>query len=384
MGIRRNLKILIAAAFAVLLISIRPASADDSACKGLATAKPSDLLALPGVISHDLPWLPPGVSCTWEGLDSKPSGCDWQTTIVEDRKVGDDRRLIVASFNFAPADAALDRPRRWHPKSPRRYAFIFSCADGRVKKVFEIEFGPETRILEAGIEKLTLTDIGSPPQPRFPRSFYWRKDWNDYVDYITSPEAVETPTPPQKIPCKDLRAIDKNRLMSMDDPTWHGEGCYSLTGEDPDAPNAEENGVFCDQTVALARDQMIGDSRRLVDVRSIGASAGSGSDAVLIYGCVSGQIRAIFRAGFDLSAIEDASLDRLVLWNTDCAGGSKSGLAGCPTREARLTYLWDDRLGAYLLRSAHFRPMNWSLHREEERLPTVNPGSWGIGQSKRR
>ena len=342
----------------------------DNACRALFSAKPEELLALagsaPDVQFHNYPWLS-GITCTWEGLKTEPPDCDWRTTIVEDRKISDDRRLLVASFArvgeapIRPSGRSADEREK-----ARRRCFIFGCIGGQIERLLETDLGPQTKIQYASADRFTLADPAYSWASHQSNS-YWVKDWGRYTDTVISPEAMETPTPSLKIPCKDLPAIDQNRLMLMEDPTWHGTGCYSLTGEDPNAPDAEKNDVFCDQTVTIERDQMIGENRRLVDLRTIGTSAWSGHDEIYVFGCVSGLVKAIFDDIFNYVPDIDSRLpEKLTLSTGDCGLPSRGGLAGCPTREIRLTYMWNAELNAYLLRSAHISPFGGASDDEEE------------------
>jgi hypothetical protein len=347
----------------VIVIGAGSARAADSACKASFSATPNELLALPGSppdrqgVPNDDRRFPAGVECTWEGLHSKPPDCDSHATIEEDRKIADDRRLIVVNFSWIDPESSSAAESLETKQS--RLCIIFGCFKGRISKVFRAEFGPKTKIQYAGAEKLTLSDPGY-TWASHQKDFFWRSDWRDYIDYEISPEAVETPSPVDKISCSKLPTMDAGRLSG------DKLGCVSL---EDDAPEAEK---VCDWDVSVSKDQSMGEKYRVIDIRWVhNTSAWSGRDEIYVFACVDGGVETIFDNTFEfVRDIDFTSPHTLVLETGDCALPSRDGLAGCPTRELRLTYLWNPPLSAYVLRSVHIRPFGGSSDEESSLAAT--------------
>ncbi len=355
MGVRRNLKILIAAAFAALLISIRPAFAADNACKGLFTAKPNELLAIFGA-REDLSWpssewLPPGVGCTWEGLYSTPDECEWTTTITQDRMLGNDRRLIFASSS-SPNVGSTDQ------------IFVFGCVAGQRIEVFHDRFQPGAKVVNAAPGSVTVLGFKQPQlgpaliKPRnkpdlAPEDGRHVLDLNDYFQGLDSDETK----PGVPLRCSELRTPDANRLFAMEDEGWHVPGCADspmVMARSSHSGDPNYDREYCESKSKFSKDQMLGAERRLVVVSLEDREGKVGGHYMWVFGCVSGQLRVVYWEYFDGEPhIEDASADELVLlldaWHRS-DGQHKA------SREKLVTLSWNVGLETYILKGVRFRP----------------------------
>jgi hypothetical protein len=212
-----------------------------------ASAKAIDLLALPEANSF-AEWIPPGVECTWDGTDYKPEACATQTTIVQDRMVGEDRLIVASSSNLShPGDAPLD------------YVFAFACVDGHVTAVTHASFRPS--------EKQDYSEYASPERPRAATYGPWefRPRYRCPPVMIVRPSgAVLGYTPPEcdhprpAIACDEMSRAGADQLLTIAMDGWRGVGRY-----------AESRPDRCDWHVAVREDRTISDQRRLIDVSAV-------------------------------------------------------------------------------------------------------------------
>lgn len=347
-GARRHLRTLIAAVFAILLLSFRPAFAADNACNGLSTATPHELLAIFGAEQLSDEWVPPGVGCTWDGPDPKPAECEWTTTITQDRMLGNDRRLIVASSS--------------RPNSvPSEQIFVFGCAAGQIKVRYN-RFQPGAKVVRAASDSVVVAGfrqpfLGSAQLENWPSNPYPDRglsvfNLNDDFQQFSHQSSIGVPPS-----CSELRTADANRLLAMADREWQGPGCAS---DDPDEPDR------CDVKSKIGEDRMMGEERRLVTAFFESHSGPWWKDDISVFGCVSGQLRVIYQNTFnrDLKQIEEASADKLVL--VLYVPGS---CMATPAGEKLTTLSWNARLESYVLSSVHFRPLS---RRKRSRAATPN------------
>lgn len=132
MGKRRHVAFTISVA---LLFGVRTVLAKDLPCSDLRTAKPARLISILKSYSH-------GTGCYSEDEDN-PKECDFKVSITDDRRIGDERRLIVV---FSEHTMVLGT---WSD------VLVFGCRSGKVAVVF----GDKSRadeIEEASADKLVF------------------------------------------------------------------------------------------------------------------------------------------------------------------------------------------------------------------------------------
>jgi hypothetical protein len=332
----RHFTSLIAAAVFVFLLGSLNSFASDNACGGLQTAKPSELLAMiDNAFSDDL--LAPGINCTSEKMEPKPELCDLRTTITMDRKLGEGRRLIASSTVNRSPNVRPD-------ESHRDDIFVFACVDGQTTQV--LQFGSErgATVESAEPDKVVVHSTYQAPDGSHPNqmSFVWDDKLQFFRQTGTSFE-IEASTPP-RMACDVLPSVDANRLVAMIieiSGNWHGAGCY------PDAKD-------CQWKESIEEDRMLGSERRFIEV-GLKQTAGSGVyGEVYIFGCVSGQVKALFNTRVEYGAdVQHASADTLILARAKQAPDDEESE---PSWQELMTFSWNKDLNNYLLSSVHFRP----------------------------
>lgn len=332
----RLISVLAAAVVTFLLGSLNAfAASSNDACGGLQTAKPSELLALmDNAFSDDL--LAPGINCTSEKLEHEPELCDLKTTVSMDRDLGNGRRLIVASTVNPGAKAG---------ESHRDDIFVYACVDGQIMQVLQYGSERSVTVESAEAEKITLHSSyqveGNAHADRV--SFVWDNKLQYYLEQGTSFDVEPSKAP--RLPCDGLKSADPNRLLAtviQVSGNWHGPGCY------PDAKD-------CQWKASIDDDRMLGSGRRFIEVgqEQTGKSAVFGE--VYIFGCVGGQVRALFNTRVEYGAdVESASADTLILAVAKRAADDEEDAA--PSLQELMTFSWNRTLNSYLLSSVHFRP----------------------------
>jgi hypothetical protein len=334
-------------AMAAFLLSDGSAFAGGTACASLSTASPDDLLAIQQIDMPFGPWSP-GVKCSSQGLSREEAICNEKTTIVQDRMLGNDRRLlIVRSSTSGKEPTDLDQ------------ILIFGCIAGQVKKVFDSFPSYENgRIkIESAQPNKVILDA-----PKFPagtnaggrKVFDWDKRIQRYSlegddDSDSSPASART------LSCNKLKTEKTQSLIVLANgdftegfggyPFTHGVGCYGAPSDDP---------KHCEWQVDLVEDRMISASRRLIVLNS-DHQAGVGSwGFVYVFGCVAGQVRTVLGDQFAYSAtVEKVSSDKLTV--STAREGHKDPRC-CPTIEVLDTYKWNNALQNYILESVYYHP----------------------------
>lgn len=336
-------------ACAAFLLMTSPLLANDP-CDHLRTAKAQELLAFPEVDTF-ADWIPPGVECTWEGTDRKPEACATQTTITQDRMVGDSRLIVLSSSDSSvPGSEPLD------------YVFAFACIDEQIKAVTHASFHSS--------EKADYSQYASPEQPRgamswgMPRDFHPRyrcppvtivRPEGAVLSYV--PQDCDHPRP--AIACDEMSTASADQLLRIPIDGWRGVGCY-----------AESRPDRCDWQVKIRADRIISDGRRLIDVGAEFNSEGfSGcSDQIYVFGGVDGEAATVFENRFARPKKIKAEGDRLqiVLWSRNLA----DVISRNPNEdwEMRRTYSWSADVQNYVLRSLHYGPPP-----KDEKLPRTAP-----------
>ncbi|HEY6298751.1 MAG TPA: hypothetical protein VIW95_03820 [Candidatus Binatus sp.] len=270
------------ALLACILLMGRLAFAGGSACADLSRVNPNDLLALPDLDSNADNYSP-SVNCTAKG-SSNPIGelCE-KATIVHDEMLGRDRRLLVTrpSAKGTPAGAA----------------YVFGCVAGQAKRLLTSDnLSGLITIEHASRDEVVLRGSETP----FPGNdvdridFVWDPRIRRYRDNEDNASLI--PAPPKQMPCKELKTAKANDLIILANgdspgdgsggyPFIHGQGCY-------------ESDKVCDWYVEVDDDRMISADRRLISFGS-DHRTGTGTWGYLyVFGCVAGQIRAIYRGDF--------------------------------------------------------------------------------------
>src|SRR3984957_272828 len=108
------------------------------------------------------------------------------------------------------------------------------------------------------------------------------------------------------VPANDLLALPE--LRNLNNCGFPSPG-ISCTSEGPGAAPKE-----CQHRATITQDRMLGDVRRLIVVHSTTPSRTSISDDVFIFGCVAGQLKAVFDVGCRSDAkLEYAAPDKVVV-----------------------------------------------------------------------
>jgi hypothetical protein len=145
--------------------------AKDFPCSDLRTAKAARLISTSQLYPH-------GTGCYPEDEEDEPDSkeCDWKVTVDEDRKIGNDRRLVVVS--------------REHMTGSGAYAdlTVFGCRSGKVTEVFTGSFLYGTDIEEATADRLVLkvgkwatSDPHCCPSMEERKIYIWDKQGQKYV-----------------------------------------------------------------------------------------------------------------------------------------------------------------------------------------------------------
>ena len=112
------------------------------------------------------------------------------------------------------------------------------------------------------------------------------------------------------IACNRVQTADANILLTVQMPGWHGAGFYPA-----DEWPENEHGWYA----TVGRDQMLGDERRLIDLRTIRQFPAHSlcSDQLYVIGCVSEQLKTVFQDRYEnLKSINAAGENlSLVLWD---------------------------------------------------------------------
>jgi hypothetical protein len=277
------------AAFAILLFIGQQASAGASGCSDLARANPNDLLALPEVGSVNSSVAPdsPSVNCTWKGPGPKSEFCGPKPTIIQDKMLARDRRLLLVSSSLGDD------------------VFVFGCLFGQVKRLSEssdLDMRGEIRVQQAERGRFVLTS-SKPPTPGTSQTNRMVFNWDPKVQrYLTDGADDKDISPPSAttLACDQLKTAKANDLIILANgdftegsggyPFTHGLGCYSIDPQHyPDQ---------CEWFVEVDEDRMISADRRLI-VFDSDHRAGTGTwGYVYVFGCVAGQIRTVYGGDF--------------------------------------------------------------------------------------
>jgi hypothetical protein len=340
-------KALATIALAALLLSSQNAFAGGSACDNLATAGSNDLLAIPQIAMTDGPWSP-GVKCSSQGLSRAEDTCNEKTTIVRDRMLGYDRRLlIVRSTTSGKEPMDMDD------------ILIFSCIAGQMKKVFDsfpAYMNGRIKIESAEPNKVILV------APQFPPGtngggrnvFDWNKRIQRYWLEGDDDSYVSTASS-DTLSCSKLKTAKTETLIVLangdftdgdrDYPFTHGVGCYDAPADDPE---------HCEWQVDLVEDRMISANRRLIVLNSDHQGGVGSWGVVYVFGCVAGQLRTVLGGEFPYSAsVEKVSADGLTV---STAREGRKDPRCCPRIEALNTYRWKDALQNDILDSVYYHP----------------------------
>jgi hypothetical protein len=157
----------------VVLLGVRivTASAKDLPCSDLRTAKASRLMSTSQLYPH-------GTGCYPEDAEDEPDSkeCDWKVSVGEDRKIGNDRRLVVVS--------------REHMTGSGEWAdlIVYGCRSGKVAEIFTGSYLYGTDIKEASPDRLvlvvgkwTLNDPRCCPSMEERRIYLWNNQKQTYV-----------------------------------------------------------------------------------------------------------------------------------------------------------------------------------------------------------
>jgi hypothetical protein len=317
----------------LLLLNAWLALGGETQCRGLLTAKPTDVLAIAGANPFS-GWIPPGVKCSSKFADRGSTPCDARSQITEDRDIGGGRRLVVAR-SYRP-----DAP------EPSDYVFIFGCAGGHPQAVFHDPVGYGTTVDYASAERVTLSGRcayqvsdkkGLPVCKAGAVSFYWNEQTQDY----TSAPGNSAP-PPESEPSCGLLSANANDVLELAKRQPFSQFMPSHTGcSSEDEIDYPDN---CDWKSEIAEDRMISRDLRLLVIGE-GHMTGTGAwGAVVVLGCIDGHLKAVFHDRFEFGAdIEDAAADKLVL---------------IATGQERMIYRWNKELKNYVLSEVEFRPRN--------------------------
>jgi hypothetical protein len=315
------------------LPSFRASALADGGCGALQTVPVEELLAVAPPTAY-FDWLPPKVACTADGLDAAAQPCQRETTIRDDRVIGDASRYVLTST------ASVDPDR-----TARDDLFAFRCVDGRIRRVLHDRFQPGAEIARAAAGEVVVKGSDQPPDASYQPdhvTFYW----NATIRKYGSDPGSGRPPAAKKMACGRLRAAPAAELIAIaDEGLSHGFGCYSV---DPDAFPDQ-----CEWKYSLTTDRMLGDARRLLVVFA-NHVGGSGSwSRVSVFGCLAGRVGTLFDQPDVEGGVADASPDALVL----SEGYRSARDAGCcPSGERRTTYAWTARLGTYVVRDVRFGP----------------------------
>lgn len=343
-------------AFAILLLGVGSVFAGGNTCGALPTANANELMALPGADTFG--WLPPSVSCTREGIDDKPHDCAQQTTITQDRMIGD-YRLIVATSSRPDLSASLN---------PVDYVFVFTCVNGQIMAVTHAPFylsqkQDYTKYASPGISR--AYESGQPkeilPQHQVP---------NAPLMGAVGPEGTVV-IPRQPIACGDLPNAGANQLLNVLMSAWHGPGCYPERGA-------------CDWYATLREDRMLTDTRRLIDVGATHRPLRLWcSDQVYVFGCVEGEARTVFEYRYPHLRKIAGGPDRLAIayWSQN---PQDSSWTQSLSWETRLTYSWSADLQSYVLKDMHIGPPAPGEGLPSSEPPCSGPPDEGIGTANPR
>lgn len=306
----------LATTFAILFFVTSPALVGADVCKSLSTVEVSKLVRIG-----------PEVSCKRQGAGPRPEVCKYNATLIEDRMVGDARRLVVVS----PSDAGS------------RYdeILVFACSGGQVKEVLNTGGELGTKVVYATPEKIVISVAPEPPEKSAHSStFNWipRLDRYCISGYQENEDIHDCPDDllpggdtffsyadfPDNISCDSLKTMKAEALAPIQADCW----------ESSDSKN-------CHSGVSVIYDQMIADDRRAVAVRGIAPA--QYRDVSFVFGCVSGRVRVLF--AFEDANIETVSGNSLTLRAPFLGNG---GL-GFPEGSSAMTYVWDAALKRYIL-----------------------------------
>jgi len=327
-------------ALVILLLSGQSAFADDGACRNLSTASHDDLLAIPAIGMGEGTWSP-SAKCSSEGLSAADHVCDEKTTIVTDRMLGRNRRMIVVSYVFS--------------KLPLLYSVhVFGCVAGQVKEVLDYSPGGEEKIEIAQPNKVVVV---APPIAGTNSGGRQVFNWNSRIQRYSMEDDEDSDASPalsKTLPCSKLKSAKSQTLIVLANgdftdgdggfPFTHGAGCYK------DDPQQD----ICDWQVDIVEDQMINASRRLIVLNSDHQSGVGSFGYVYVFGCVAGQIRTVLGSDVGYGAgVQKVSADRLTV--STASQGAKDPRC-CPTIEELMTYEWKSALQNYVLKSVYYHP----------------------------
>jgi len=166
---RRHVALIVTVA---ILLGFRTSRAKDFPCSDLRKAKASHLISALGKTDLDLSH---GTGCYSDDEDN-PKHCDWKVAVVEDRKIANDRRLIVVdSEHMTGSGAWID-------------VGVLGCQAGKITAILHDQFSESVDVEEATADKLVLrfpnwtgSVASCCPLLEERRVYVWNKEDHKYV-----------------------------------------------------------------------------------------------------------------------------------------------------------------------------------------------------------
>ncbi len=291
----------------------------EPACANVASMRANDLIAQ-GPKPVGLLWH--GAGCYTVTIPPSAAHCDWKTTITDDRMLGRERRLLIAT----------SRPTKTAYGFPETVVLAFTCESGHLKRVLRMRYPSAVKVELATRDRLTLlardwAGTGYPAD-RETRDFY---RWNETEDLYELESATIWPLPKATAIQRSQRtarhfhdadhvaeaSCDALRTLRASDLIAFASAKLPYGGLDDSgrcvASRYGNGNPGCDWKIEVDDDQIIGGGRRMIIVTSDHITGTGEWNAVMVFGCKDGHVAMSFADESQSLSVDEATASTLAL-----------------------------------------------------------------------
>ncbi len=326
---RTTLAATVALATLTILFLARSARADgwgshtpEPACTDVASVDANALIT-EGRKPYGLLWH--GAGCyTVVTIPPSPPRCDWKTSITEDRMLGKERRLLIATSRPASAMFGL---------FPTAVVSVFTCKSGRLKRALHMKYPSAVKGELASRDRLTLlardwSGTGSAADREQRDVYRWNEAEGRYefegATIWPAPQATAGARPQYgarhafdpghvaQASCGGLSVLRASDLMAFVSAKLMYGG-FATSERCVVASDYGNGNPGCDWEIKVKDDRIVAGDRRLIVALSIHITGSGAWDAVMVFGCKDGHVAMAFADESQSLSVDDVSASTLAL-----------------------------------------------------------------------